>query len=101
MSPKHGNCANYDVIGQKKRPRPNEAQGMPIRRSWPILLMLDQGAPIPSGSGDCGFHPDTADRVIKNCVICMYSSITVKLYNQCYQLLVCTPLLRPQGQAQL
>ena len=65
MSPKHGNCANYNVIGQKKRPRPNEAQGMPI------LLVLGQGAPIPSGSGDSGFHPDTADRVMKNCVICV------------------------------
>jgi len=68
MFPKHGNCAKYVVLGQKKIPRPNEAQGMPIQQSWPILPLLGQGnqggqggqdgqfpiqgAPIPSGSID-------------------------------------------------
>jgi hypothetical protein len=56
MSPKHGNCAKYVVLGQKKIPRLNEAQGMPIRQSWPILPLLGQGNQGSQGSQDGQFH---------------------------------------------
>ena len=87
MSPKHGNCANYVVIGQKKIPRPNEAQDMPSQRSWPILMVLGQRVPrppVPSGSGDCGFHPDTADsdkRLLFVCTVPLQYSFVISAIN--------------------